>query len=899
MMKHTLTAMLLTISALQATAQYRYYGLSGTNAQGSLLGGSNSLIFGTATSAAVNNVIIGESTANANTTGNGNVFIGQGVATSNTTGYANTFLGTWTGGANVSGYANTFLGQWCGVNTTGAHNSFVGQGSGNSNTTGGNNTFMGTGAGIGNTTGGGNSALGASAGFSFGNLTNSTVIGQNARCSLSNSLILGPDGTNSTTRLNVGIGTYWPGAHLHTVTDGAENVIFSTTSNFNAATLKMQAGSNYSNLFLNGNSMAGTYLPAVGAAAAIPSASMSGLVSQTGEAVTVGVDGYETNGAIHFTNMVANNVGSKSRTECMRIDNTTGFVGVHTRQTGNGKPQTIFHVNLTNPVNSSLNPLTQGIRFEGLPTATSAHTATVVIDANGNLAKGSGTGTEIDPLSWHRLGNIIVPGEFIGTLNNLDFVIQTNSTQRARVTNDGNLDFGGNTTTAGTGTSSAFGTGNTLDVTTSALASGTANNIKNSNYAAAIGDGNLVAMSSTSSVATGRGNRITNSANSMATGDQNTIDGSSASMNGGTGNDMTACNEVLLFGDGSIAGASYASGAIGEDNELYNGHGCFIGGGHNFSDGVYNFVGGNNTQLITHHNFNGGNFNYSDADFSIGMGSFLRAETSATPMPTTPFSAASIMLIGEQIHSDLNKSLSIGFTGNKTSVTTARGMAVQLDPNNSNTYAPTVNFEVDCYDPSLGASPGPMAPPATPHSNIRFHNLPPEPNGNALPAVLVDPTTGELFMSQMSYLKPGREGSDSNLDSLYNENRALRDRISVLESQLAGIDERFAQLERSINQVCENGCAGLKGMGRDVLHQSVPNPGDTKVTIGYHLARTYTSAVITLYGMDGKEVRSYSVLPGEGDGAIEVALSDLSSGVYLYRLVVDGRSVDAKKLQKQ
>src|SRR5690606_909561 len=111
--------------------------------------------------------------------------------------------------------------------------------------------------------------------------------------------------------------------------------------------------------------------------------------------------------------------------------NPTGFVGIHTRQTGNGRPQALLHVNLTNPVNSNLNPLTQGIRFQGLPAA--QHPDVIVVDANGNLARRAyptgGGGAETDPLSWHLAGNTISPGEFIGTLNNLDFVIKTNNTQ--------------------------------------------------------------------------------------------------------------------------------------------------------------------------------------------------------------------------------------------------------------------------------------------------------------------------------------------------------------------------------------------------------------------------------------------------------------------------------------
>lgn len=931
-MKQILIAGVLAFCSFQSMAQLRIPGtVDGTGQVDGIIIGGTSIVIGTSPSTTPGNVIIGNGTGNLNTTGSNNTFVGQDAATSNTTGYANTFLGRWSGVANSVGYANTFLGQYSGhANTTANHNAFVGQGAGAATTTGGDNAFLGQAAGLDNVTGysntfigkiagddnvsgNSNTALGYNTKFLSGSLTNATAIGANAQVGASNSLILGGTGANA---VNVGIGTTTPGAHLHTVNPSYENVIFSTTSSFTNATVNLQAGVNNAYNFMNGTSYSGTYLPFVASnsAPAVPSANLAGLVTD-GTPLILGVDGADKNGSIHFVNWMMNGAGFLGRAECMRVNKSNGFVGVHTRSantaSGSGEPQTLFHVNLTNPYNSNLDPLTQGIRFEGLPSAQPRHTKVIVVDpSTGDLAiddPGSG-----GPIDWHINGNNINMGEFIGTLNNEDFEIYTNNARTARYTKDGNFDlgvFGSNAIINSSATSAALGQNNTLDGATSSIEAGLANTITNSQYSAAFGDGNTIDLSSVACQASGKGNGITDADYSTTSGLQNTVTLSTSVFAGGTDNQIDNSQEVLVYGDDTYVDASYASGVIGEENVMMNAHGCFIGGGHNVSDGLYNFIGGNHNEIYGRNNHTGGNYNASAGDYNFLWGNYLVGDiSSSTAVPadntdTNPY----LMVIGERINSDLTRSLSVGFNGNRTTVTTERGMAVQLNPTSGSTYQPVANFEVDA---ALAPSPGPQPLGGMGlQSNIRFHNLPRDPQSRMLPAVLIDPNTGELFQSQNQYLRPGKDNSSQDIDSLFKENEAMKERIAQLEeqnaaipqlqSQLALYDEKFAQLERSIGQICESGCAGLKNIGRDELYQSIPNPADNKVMINYHLSREYSNANISVYGMSGQELGSYSLSPVSGDGSVNISVAELQPGMYLYRLVVDGKPVDTKKLQKQ
>lgn len=854
------------------------------------------------TSTGINSVIIGNNTGPVNT-GQANTFIGQATALANTNGWANTFIGAWTAGANTSGTANTFVGQYCGiVNTTGSGNIFIGQGCASSSTSGSENTIVGTGAagnnttgyhntfigrtaGNGNTTGYTNTALGYNAGFLSGTLNNATAIGYNAQAGASNTVILGGTGSNA---VNVGIGTSAPAAHLHTESPNPENILFKTTntSATSASNLQLTApgviNPNNLNLVMHANTNTLPLLPLVNLTPAMSRANVAGLLTDA-TSLVIGKNSHENQGSIHFINSVSNNFA-----ECMRINKTNGFVGIHTRSSGNfvpgtvGEPQALFHVNLTNPVYSSLNPLTQGIRFEGLPASQPRHTEAVLIDPlTGDLARGSFWG---GTNAWLLNGNFTTPGlEFIGTLGPDDFRIQTNGIQRGKFTTDGNFHVGNHPLIATTSATSALiGSNHTLDKGVSDISVGTDNVIRSSDYSASFGDANIITGNSVASQATGTGNIITASNSVLAAGTGNKITGANV-FAAGEGHRITASFSVAALGGRDSISNSNESVVAGEDNVMVGAHGCFIGGGHNFSDGAYNsIIGAHNT---------------TDGSFNLLLGNHMTAEI--TPTPMTPFTDnnPNIMLLGNQIHSDLNHSLTVGFLGNRTMVTTKTGVAIQLDPNGvvtPGTYIPTVNFEVDA---AIAPSPGPQLLTGPAQSNIRFHNLPTATS--PYPAVVINPATGELFRTaSVGYAKPSGS-SATDIDALQKENEALKARMSDLEAKLSTYDEKFAQLEKSINQICETGCAGLNTHFNDELYQSIPNPTNNNVSISYFLSRNYTNASISITSLEGKTVGTYNLNPNKGNGTVNVSLGELQPGIYVYKLVVDGNQVGAKKLQKQ
>ena len=162
------------------------------------------------------NLFAGDRAGAAHTTGGGNSFFGTSAG-ENATANENSFFGDNAGRRNTTGNGNSFFGQSNGSrNLSGNFNAFFGLETGVANTTGGANSFFGTFAGGGNQSGSFNTMIGFGANVFFGDLTNATAIGANARVDASNSLVLGSiSGISATPDTNVGIGTTTPQRKMH------------------------------------------------------------------------------------------------------------------------------------------------------------------------------------------------------------------------------------------------------------------------------------------------------------------------------------------------------------------------------------------------------------------------------------------------------------------------------------------------------------------------------------------------------------------------------------------------------------------------------------------------------------------------------------------------------------
>jgi len=79
------------------------------------------------------------------------------------------------------------------------------------------------------------------------------------------------------------------------------------------------------------------------------------------------------------------------------------------------------------------------------------------------------------------------------------------------------------------------------------------------------------------------------------------------------------------------------------------------------------------------------------------------------------------------------------------------------------------------------------------------------------------------------------------------------------------------------------------------LWQNEPNPTDGTTLIRYRIPRQAGQAQINVYSLKGEQLKSFPISQ-RGEGQLSLNTATLPEGIYLYRLVIDGKPIDAKKL---
>ncbi|MBL7765244.1 MAG: tail fiber domain-containing protein [Chitinophagaceae bacterium] len=82
-----------------------------------------------------------------------------------------------------------------------------------------------------------------------------------------------------------------------------------------------------------------------------------------------------------------------------------------------------------------------------------------------------------------------------------------------------------------------------------------------------------------------------------------------------------------------------------------------------------------------------------------------------------------------------------------------------------------------------------------------------------------------------------------------------------------------------------------------VLNQNVPNPFAEKTTISYHIPEGTGTAQIVFSTSEGRVIKTAEIRT-RGAGELTIYAQDLSSGIYIYTLFVDGKVVDSKRMMK-
>jgi hypothetical protein len=134
-----------------------------------------------------------------------------------------------------------------------------------------------------------------------------------------------------------------------------------------------------------------------------------------------------------------------------------------------------------------------------------------------------------------------------------------------------------------------------------------------------------------------------------------------------------------------------------------------------------------------------------------------------------------------------------------------------------------------------------------------------------------------ILVNSVQQLNTHLQEKDAQMEQLKQENEQMKEEMAEIRALL--LDKE---------SVAESDAAAR-------LWQNVPNPTDGTTRIRYRIPAQARQAQISLYSLKGELLQSFP-LTQRGEAEFSVNTTTLPEGVYVYRLLIDGKQVDAKKL---
>ncbi len=153
---------------------------------------------------------------------------------------------------------------------------------------------------------------------------------------------------------------------------------------------------------------------------------------------------------------------------------------------------------------------------------------------------------------------------------------------------------------------------------------------------------------------------------------------------------------------------------------------------------------------------------------------------------------------------------------------------------------------------------------------------------------------GEVVPEAVVVDENGIHGIDYNaiIPILVESQKSLMAKIDKQDQQISDLMKIIEGLQANSTQVNQT---TLSDGTEIILEQNVPNPFKDMTSIGYFLPENTKNAQIVFTTLDGKTIKTVNLIE-TGRGSLNVYNDELSNGVYMYTLVVDGRVVDSKKM---
>lgn len=182
-------------------------------------------------------------------------------------------------------------------------------------------------------------------------------------------------------------------------------------------------------------------------------------------------------------------------------------------------------------------------------------------------------------------------------------------------------------------------------------------------------------------------------------------------------------------------------------------------------------------------------------------------------------------------------------------------------------------------------------------------------SGFNFPGIDVPRNNKEVYtLRYVDFIMPmikGMQEQQTMIDSLKTTTASLKDYMNQQDSIISALKkqmDQFASLVNANNPAQSHSSVNLTDVELSnknvvVLDQNVPNPFAEQTTINYYLPDNITRAQIIFLDQSGKIIKAVD-LREKGKGALNIFANDLSSGIYTYSLIIDGQTIETKKMVK-
>ncbi len=126
--------------------------------------------------------------------------------------------------------------------------------------------------------------------------------------------------------------------------------------------------------------------------------------------------------------------------------------------------------------------------------------------------------------------------------------------------------------------------------------------------------------------------------------------------------------------------------------------------------------------------------------------------------------------------------------------------------------------------------------------------------------------------------------------------------------EIKDLQKQLDELKETVKSLAGANASGIKGNGSQsvslsdknavILNQNVPNPFAESTVVTYAIGQDFVKAQIIFTTTEGKIIKTVDIRE-KGTGTLNVFSNDLSSGLYSYSLIVDGKVIDTKKMMKE